>query len=76
MERLKKGIQNIDKVAKAVTKRAMGIGKEEAERREEICSTCTHNVPDKIFGGTMCDLCLCPIKNLIYSDKNCEIDKW
>ncbi len=83
MNRIKSGIKNIDKVAKAVTKRVLNIDSTEAERRLSICNTCMHSIPDKVFGGEMCgakdengEICLCPIKNLIYSDKICVLKKW
>lgn len=76
MNRFKEGIKNADLVAKAVVKRVLKIDENLANKRKEICDPCGHSVDDKVFGGKMCDLCFCPIKNLIYSDKECEAGKW
>lgn len=63
-------------ILKSVAKRVFKIGDKEANRRMDICRDCDSNVKDKVLGGYMCDECWCPIKNLVYSEKRCELNKW
>ncbi len=72
-----KGIKDnkID-IAKSIAKRTLKIGSKEAEKRLSICNGCENRVVDELFGGYMCELCFCPLKNLAYSDKGCDANKW
>lgn len=63
-------------IIKSVVKRAFKIGDKEANKRMDICRDCDSNVKDEVFGGYMCQECYCPIKNLIHSDKGCDLNKW
>ena len=75
-KRLKGLKKNPIDIGRSLIKRALGIDEKEALRRLDICRRCPSNVKDKVLGGRMCNECYCPIENLAYSKKGCELDKW
>lgn len=68
--------ENPADIVKSTIKRLKGADKNEAARKLSICKKCPSRVPDKIFGGFMCEECFCPLKNLVHSEKGCDLNKW
>ncbi len=77
MDKRLKGIKDhgLD-IVKSVTKRVFKGNDSEIERKLAICAKCENRMEDGAFGGHMCGLCFCNLKNLVHSEKGCDLKKW
>lgn len=84
MSRLKKGMQNIDKIGVAAVRRVLKIDEDVAKKRKSACDSCDFAEPDAYFGGNMCtgkdeqgEQCFCNIDTMVFSnDKKCPLNLW